>query len=444
MTLVVGLLATSLFGAGGPEGPEGPMIVYELKVLEMNGLGWRSSVYSQLQPVARQGGAAVWTAPRDAANLLAEKAGRVISAPKVTSCPGVCATVFHNATRKVVTELAREADGPVNHASFVGFVPRTEDATEGYSVSVRGRKLDQGVLAEVRLEDKQITAVHTVALSENLESKGDDDPEATKRPIEVTLQVPESTRTEVAGEWLIPRDGVLVVSLGAHTVADANGKAVVRERLAVLAAQAVEAPGEAVLSAELTRVNLPGIKIVGSGRVAEAPLTLPVPVLPSRSLPVSTDGVEPASLPPLPDDGTPPTSLPGSSEPCPTPQSKASALREPIPWRKSDLRDTPLATTPPSTRLEGSVPWRKNELRDPASAPAAFRVEPGCCDAPHLVEPGCCDASHLCPAPKPADANGPTAVDGKTFWFRVPGGDGLVIEVHAKPIPLPPPPPGRD
>ena len=38
------------------------------------------------------------------------------------------------------------------------------------------------------------------------------------------------------GEWLIPRGEALLVSFGAHTVADKDGKAVVKERLAIIEA----------------------------------------------------------------------------------------------------------------------------------------------------------------------------------------------------------------
>ncbi|MCA1684498.1 MAG: hypothetical protein LC745_00630, partial [Planctomycetia bacterium] len=74
MRWFVALLAASLLGADRPRGAETPAIAYQLKIVEMNGLGWRSSLYSQLQPVARQGSATVWTATRETANRLADRA----------------------------------------------------------------------------------------------------------------------------------------------------------------------------------------------------------------------------------------------------------------------------------------------------------------------------------------------------------------------------------
>ena len=59
----------------------------------------------------------------------------------------------------------------------------------------------------------------------------------------VALEVPEIGSQEIAGEWLIPNDGILLVSFGPHTVADKDGKAVVRERLAIVeAVESAETP----------------------------------------------------------------------------------------------------------------------------------------------------------------------------------------------------------
>ena len=57
----------------------------------------------------------------------------------------------------------------------------------------------------------------------------------------VVLDVPEIDTQEVLGEWLVPRGEVLLVSFGAHTVADKDGMAVVKERLAMI--EADEAAG---------------------------------------------------------------------------------------------------------------------------------------------------------------------------------------------------------
>jgi hypothetical protein len=132
------------------------------------------------------------------------------------------------------------------------------------------------------------------------------------------VQIPEIGHAEIAGEWLIPRDELLLVGFGPHTVADKDGKAVVRERLALITAEEVALP-TASTSPEVLELprSLP--------RVAVSPPRLAIPAIPSRSLPqgVHADGT-PAELPPLPDEEkADPSPSPGdSSEPRPSLQSK--------------------------------------------------------------------------------------------------------------------------
>ena len=75
----------------------------------------------------------------------------------------------------------------------------------------------------------------------------------------VAVEVPEIGSQEIAGEWLIPNDGILLVSFGPHTVADSQGKAVVRERLAIV--EAVESTEPAGMPAPQPRNTVPGIVV---------------------------------------------------------------------------------------------------------------------------------------------------------------------------------------
>src|SRR5208283_1202514 len=130
------------------------------------------------------------------------------------------------------------------------------------------------------------------------------------------VQIPEIGHAEIAGEWLIPRDELLLVGFGPHTVADKDGKAVVRERLALITAEEVALPTASTSpeTLEMPR-SLP--------RVAVSPPRLAIPAIPSRSLPqgVHANGT-PAEPPPLPDEEKADPSPGDSSEPRPSPQSK--------------------------------------------------------------------------------------------------------------------------
>jgi hypothetical protein len=128
------------------------------------------------------------------------------------------------------------------------------------------------------------------------------------------VQVPEVGRAEIAGEWLVPRDEVLLVAFGPHTIADTDGKAVVRERLAAIAVE------EAPISG---RVKAPEDFVVPKIAAPAPAAPMPHPTMPSRTLPqgVHADG-SPAELPPLPDDEKAGPSPGDSSEPRPSPQTK--------------------------------------------------------------------------------------------------------------------------
>jgi hypothetical protein len=403
MRSVVVLLAASLVGAGRSDAPEAPLITYQWKFMEVDGPGWRSALHPQLQQVARQGAATVWTASRETASKLAEMASSVVGSPRVTADPQGRSTVHSGTVRRLVTEVTREADGPVNHASFVGYVPRLEAFQEGYSAEVSGRKLDQGLLASLTLVNSRITAVHSVPLREVLESKSGRDGKAT--PVEVAIDVPEYSRSSVSGEWLIPKDGVLVVSLGVHTVADGKGKAVAREHLAVLEAGDPEAPPAVkaaalfmmpdlhVLPLAATGRDWKNLPLATTGRPGAIPLPMPMasPALPSHSLPLPIDRTgQPVEMPPLP-EGKTVTMLPGTSEPCASPQSKgATASTEPVPWKKSTLRDTEATQTRflPSPvegvyDLGSDSPWHveAKTYRFTAAPPDDRAPAPPCCDA---------------------------------------------------------------
>ncbi|MFO0908226.1 MAG: hypothetical protein U0794_07680 [Isosphaeraceae bacterium] len=355
MRFAIGLLALALVGADAPAQPPSTQIVYDLRFVELSSVAWRGELHAKLQPVTRQGGVSVWTAPKEVAAQVAKAAtssskGSIISAPRVTAYSGSTAHIFHKSPRNIVADVERGADGPVNHATRVAYVPKLEKIREGMATTVNGRKLDQGILAQIVLEDTHVAAIHRVALSEVLEPSSVKPGDASKATVHI--QVPEVEHREVAGEWLIPHDHVLIVSFGVATVAESNGRAGVRERLALVEARAIEAPAQtapaspAAASASAQPVNQAAYaRTISPAPVVQftpvlplppgaAGIPMPAPRAPSRSLPyaVNLDGVH-TPLPPLPEDHAPPTSLPHSSEPCATPQTRGhrGVIAEPVP-----------------------------------------------------------------------------------------------------------------
>ncbi len=310
MVMGTGLLALAMVATEGPPGPPVGEITFQVRVVTLDGLGWRSDAYPRLRPVARRGTSTIWTADRALAESLSAAARASTIAPRVTT--GGEAVVTARNTTYFVAHMERASDGPINGASRVAFVPEVGNVQDGFQVRVSGRKLDQGVLARVSIDDKHVDAIHTVAMTETVRKPADERNEAAARtPVEVGIdvlqaafhpgsdrlstsiglircqvQVPIISAAQVEGEWLIPGDGILLVSLGAHTVADDKGMAIVRERVAIFEA---------------------GAPPSGPGPFADrnpAPFApdLAMPSTPARSLPeaVDPDG-QVVDLPPLPE-----------------------------------------------------------------------------------------------------------------------------------------------
>jgi len=363
--------------------------------VEAEGLGWREAVFTRLKPVTRQGAATVWTVPRDATTRLLEQvtknpSGTVVQTPKITAFSGVAASVHFRSNRKLVTRVAWKGDDYAPEAA-------AEDVRVGWHTTMVGRKLDQGILVQIVLEDTQIRAVHHLnlpsdtyvlhqphtfragstpntqvvttsgspvvlkgvgkaagltayAYSWKAKKTGTDEEKCSESPAccqtaentekdqevrKIAIDIPEIGSQEVAGEWLIPNGEYLLVSFGAYTVADKDGKAIVKERLAIIGAE------EAPLSNAVPHVNQTASPSPPPAPIHAAPipapppiakLPLPVPVVPSRSFPqgIHADG-KPADLPKLPDDETEDTSSSESSEPMPSPQTKKPIQAKPKP-----------------------------------------------------------------------------------------------------------------
>lgn len=412
MSIALGALAVVLAGLGGPNPPGqgGAQVTYGFKIVEVRGLDWRNTRDHGLRPVTSRGGVAVWTAPRDFLRSLPQGTVKEeLAGPRLTA--------FEQATAHITT---RQGKPFVTQASWRGddLPPRetTEHVREGMAATIRGRRMDQGILTYLVIEDTSVYTIHTLsvpapgmahptatapktatACEKACPTAGHDDavtrtsfvPEheasccaevtttvtstakaegcpiaqkaaETKCAAEakdctastqcsntarsVQVQIPEIGHAEIAGEWLIPRDEVLLVGFGPHTVAGKDGKAEIRERLAVISAEEMAAPTASNdVDAKPAPVNVPKVSLPAPARASTA--ALPVPKLPSRNLPqgVHADGTA-ANLPPLPEETLADDPSDGSSEAHASPQSRR-------PKAPSDAAPTdPPAPRPEATR----------------------------------------------------------------------------------------------
>jgi hypothetical protein len=304
------LLALAMVAADGPSCPPVETMTYQVRVLTLDGLDWRTSSYSRLQPVAHQGTSTIWTADRALAASLLDRAKG--SSPCHTIMAVGEAVMTKADAVNYIAAVGRVADGPVNQSSAIAFVPRPEQLEERFSIKVEGRKLDQGILTKMVLEETHVDVIHGVPQTETLvppAAKGSKNalqlgqevrdfiltaipsiPQSTS--ITSSVQIPEVTRASVAGEWLIPNDGVLIVSLGVKTAADEKGMAVVRERVAIIEACAEGSTGPDGKRSMITTASTGPFQHVKLGQ----------PVVPGRSMPEAIDpNGNVVDLPPLPE-----------------------------------------------------------------------------------------------------------------------------------------------
>jgi hypothetical protein len=377
--------------AAPPAEPNATQISYNITMVEANGVGWRETVFNRLKPVARQGAATVWTLPKNAGNSLIQQitkgfSGRVLQSPRIKALAGVPATVQVRENRTFVTQVAWNGD----EAPATGSL---EAIRVGWHTTLVGRKLDQGILVKMVIEDTEIRGVHKVYLNADEQARNRKSNDSISGPVQgdckevtcgfapdnrIAVEFPEIANQEVLGEWLIPNGECLLASFGPHTVADKDGKAVVRERLAFVEAETstdvmansaapfnfIPAPrsekaahrAPAPHAPIAAPAPMPGPPVATELHPALAPATplapdakLPTPPAPSRSFPqgIHTDGSK-AKLPPLPDDEMcDESSESESAEPLPSPQTKKP--RKPKPEPASDTGTTKASFTQPKS-----------------------------------------------------------------------------------------------
>ena len=173
MGIALGWIAIALSGVAASPHPERDrseqQLTYTVRMVEADGVGWRETVFSSMKPVTRQGCATVWTVPRDCtprlvAAVCKNATAPLVQAPKVTAFCGAPATIQCRQTRPMVTQVAW--NGTENAAQ-----PATEKLRVGWHTTIVGRKLDQGVLVQLVLEDTVVRAVHQVTMKQPAEAK---------------------------------------------------------------------------------------------------------------------------------------------------------------------------------------------------------------------------------------------------------------------------------
>jgi hypothetical protein len=202
-------------------------------------------------------------------------------------------------------------------------------------VRIAARTIDQGTLVRLSIEEEHLLTVHTVP--------------GTKGNAVAVSQVPEMASAAIAGEWLVPENKHLLVSLGAHTRVK-KGEPVVSEMLVLITvgemkatpADAKKASGKAAPAPPTREVTAAALDTAVGRTVGDLtpspPEKTPMPSVPSRGLPLGFDpeGVH-VPLPALPDEDRQVEPAGSSSEPRPSPQATVTPRRFSLPAISGDL-----------------------------------------------------------------------------------------------------------
>ena len=164
MGVALGLIAIALVGAAGEPkaGGENVQIQYTVRFMETEGIGWRAAVFTRLTPVTRQGAATVWTGPaivkqRLLQQALKDQGARLVQTPVIKGWNGAPVHFSIRSDRRLVTRVSWDGNDRPTEG-------KPETVRTGPVGTMTGRKLDQGVLVQLVLEDTEVRAVHHVNL----------------------------------------------------------------------------------------------------------------------------------------------------------------------------------------------------------------------------------------------------------------------------------------
>ncbi len=220
MSLACALLALGfLNGPADAKASAQASTSYRTAVYWMSGFDLRETMFADSDPVARRGNATIWVAKKATGELVKKRSSRseahsTIIAPAILVEDGQEGVIHLESTKTLKTSLARHADGPMNHASEVAYTPKDERIPETFDLKIHGRRMDQGMLITLCLDDHHIATTHAMVVAERVHS-GDKSGEASS--IKTTIEVPEISANHVDGEWMLKPDEVLIVSLGMCT-----------------------------------------------------------------------------------------------------------------------------------------------------------------------------------------------------------------------------------
>ncbi|MEW4567916.1 hypothetical protein AB1L88_08625 [Tautonia sp. JC769] len=213
------------------------MISFEVRLVECEAIGWREAYQGRLHYGGHRAGSSAWVAEHETLNELSRRfaddpLAKVVIAPAVIASPGDPALVGTCTTRHFVVhaEPSEVASGSPDETTG-GPRPVVVPVDDGSQIRLIGTPGPEGLSLKVEVMDTRISAVHEVETIATV---------AGKDEAVVRVQMPEVTHREMGGEWHMPADHGLVLSLGVTSEPSAVGKPSIRERLLLIASKTSE------------------------------------------------------------------------------------------------------------------------------------------------------------------------------------------------------------
>jgi len=261
MPLLTTLLMAACVGVG--QGPDAeapaeavPSILLEIRDIIMASPDWRGRMVARLEPIARDGGGAVWALDDRAVADLFNNFNRhgdvssLVTAPHIRVGLGEPARMSNESAHKYVAHLTRTPNEPPNEGTQLAFEPEFGEIRQGVRVDLLPTRFEGSTLfARVVVEENRLRGFHTVQYSESPEAApGADpnvakasflgrlrpDPAADKTTLGAVFQVPEVDSRRVDSDCMFPADGALLISLGPNHRRAEKSKPVYAERLILI------------------------------------------------------------------------------------------------------------------------------------------------------------------------------------------------------------------
>lgn len=230
--------------------PVVPMIRFEIREITVSSPDWRGRMQPRLQPVARDEAVSAWAIDFDGLReVLGDSKARIVQAPKMWAKVGEPVRMTNEENTTYVARVERVSDAAPNEGTRIAFKPITAEVHNGVRVELSQTRLKgESLFAHVHIQQNQLLGFISTGYSESvLKPKSDAAVEKTsfmaklrpepadKTAIRATIQIPEVASRRIEGDWLIPSNGALLVSMGPHSGGGKLGRSY-EERLILLTA----------------------------------------------------------------------------------------------------------------------------------------------------------------------------------------------------------------